>query len=78
MAGSKKSSRLGVIAEEYNDIDVLYEYTAKLIAENSFRFLPFVGHGCGEGESVEHGRQIFLGADVMAWLSCMIQMVATR
>ena len=47
MAGSKKSSRLGVIAEEYNDIDVLYEYTAKLIAENSFRFLPFVGHGCG-------------------------------
>jgi hypothetical protein len=47
MAGSKKSIKIGVIAEEYNDVDVLYEYTAKIIGVNSFSFVRFVGHGCG-------------------------------
>ena len=40
--------RLGVIAEEKNDIEVLYELTRKLIHENSFSFSHFVGHGCGK------------------------------
>lgn len=39
---------IGVIAEEYNDIDVLYQLTSKLIPENSFSFSKFVGHGCGK------------------------------
>src|SRR5437870_1552366 len=39
---------IGVIAEEKNDIEVLYEYTTKLVAENSFTFAQFVGHGCGK------------------------------
>lgn len=40
--------RIGVIAEGSNDIDVLYEFTCKLMAENSFCFRKFVGHGCGK------------------------------
>ena len=47
MAGSNKVLKIGVIAEETNDIEVLYEYTLKLVAENSFSFNRFVGHGCG-------------------------------
>lgn len=47
MAGSKLSIKIGVIAEENSDVEVLYEYTAKIIAENSFSFARFVGHGCG-------------------------------
>lgn len=39
--------RIGVIAEELNDVEVLYEFTAKLIRRNSFSFSRFVGHGCG-------------------------------
>lgn len=39
---------IGVIAEEHNDIDVLYHFTSKLIPENSFSFSKFVGHGCGK------------------------------
>lgn len=40
--------KVGVIAEEKNDIEVLYELTRKLINENSFSFSHFVGHGCGK------------------------------
>jgi hypothetical protein len=47
MAGSKTSIKIGVIAEENNDVEVLYEYTGKIIPENRFSFARFVGHGCG-------------------------------
>ena len=40
-----KSIKIGVIAKEINDVEVLYEYTAKLIPENGFAFAQFVGHG---------------------------------
>ena len=39
---------IGVIAEEQNDIDVLYELTCKLTLESNFSFSRFVGHGCGK------------------------------
>ena len=39
---------IGVIAEELNDIEVLYEFTCKLIPESSFSFSKFIGHGCGK------------------------------
>ena len=39
--------KIGVIAEENNDIEVLYELTCKLIRENAFSFKKFVGHGSG-------------------------------
>lgn len=39
--------RIGVIAEELNDVEVLYELTCKLVPENSFSFSKFVGHGSG-------------------------------
>jgi hypothetical protein len=48
MVASKKSARIGIIAEERNDVEVLYEYTSKLIGENAFSFVPFIGHGCGK------------------------------
>jgi hypothetical protein len=38
---------IGVIAEERNDIDVLYQFTRKLAPENSFSFSTFAAHGCG-------------------------------
>ncbi|MHB8085754.1 MAG: DUF4276 family protein [Dehalococcoidia bacterium] len=41
------SVQIGIIAEEQNDVDVLYEFTCKLTAENSFQFSKFLGHGCG-------------------------------
>lgn len=47
MAASSKTLKMGVIAEEMNDIEVLYELTAKIIRENSFSFKHFIGHGCG-------------------------------
>lgn len=37
-----------MIAEEQNDIDVLYAFTCKLISESSFSFSKFIGHGCGK------------------------------
>jgi hypothetical protein len=40
--------RIGIIAEEDNDVDVLYELTCKLTPESNFRFSKFVGHGCGK------------------------------
>lgn len=39
--------KIGVIAEQINDVEVLYELTCKLTPENSFSFKKFVGHGCG-------------------------------
>lgn len=48
MAGLEKAIKIGVIAEENNDVEILYQYTAKLIAENRFTFSQFVGHGCGK------------------------------
>jgi hypothetical protein len=47
MAGSNKAIKCGVIAEELNDVEVLYEYTGKLMPANRFSFAHFVGHGCG-------------------------------
>lgn len=40
--------KIGVIAEENNDVEVLAEITRKLIPENSFSIAKFVGHGCGK------------------------------
>ncbi|MCH8012855.1 MAG: DUF4276 family protein [Candidatus Marinimicrobia bacterium] len=40
--------QIGVIAEARNDIDVLYQLTCKLVAENSFCFRKFIGYGCGK------------------------------
>jgi len=40
--------RIGIIAEDKNDIEVMYELTCKLIKEKDFSFLHFVGHGCGK------------------------------
>ncbi len=48
MVGWSKSLKIGVIAEEKNDVEVLYELTCKIIQENSFSFSHFVGHGCGK------------------------------
>lgn len=39
--------KIGVIAEDVSDVEVLYELTCKLIRENSFSFNKFVGHGGG-------------------------------
>ena len=43
-----KGVKIGVIAEEQNDIDVLYELTCKLTLESNFSFSKFIGHGCGK------------------------------
>ena len=48
MAASNKATRIGVIAEERNDIDVLYEFAAKIITEKEFSFSRFCAHGCGK------------------------------
>ena len=42
------AAHIGVIAEEQNDVDVLYEFTSKIIPENAFSFRRFIGHGCGK------------------------------
>jgi len=44
----KGRMKVGVIAEECNDVEVLYNLTCKLINENKFSFKKFVGHGCGK------------------------------
>ena len=48
MVASNSTLEIGVIAEEVNDVEVLYELTSKIIAEESFSFRRFVGHGCGK------------------------------
>ena len=40
--------KIGVIAEDITDIEVLYELTCKLTRENSFSFKKFVGRGNGK------------------------------
>lgn len=40
--------KIGVIAEDISDVDVLYMLTCKLIDEKSFSFKKFVGQGCGK------------------------------
>jgi hypothetical protein len=47
MAALTRTLKIGVIAEERNDIEVLYELTSKIIPETSFSFKQFIGHGCG-------------------------------
>jgi len=42
------SIRIGIIAEEQNDVEVMYALTCKLTAENNFSFRKFVGYGCGK------------------------------
>ena len=48
VASNKNTLTIGVIAEEANDVDVLYEITRKLIRDCDFSFKPFLGHGCGK------------------------------
>lgn len=40
--------QIGVLAEEQNDVDVLYALTCKLVNPTNFSFRKFVGHGCGK------------------------------
>ena len=40
--------KIGIIAEDQTDIDVLYKLTCKVIKENSFSFKRFIGRGCGK------------------------------
>ena len=40
--------KIGVIAEDTSDVEVLYELTCKLMDESSFSFKKFVGRGCGK------------------------------
>lgn len=47
MAASIKAVKIGVIAEDNSDLDVIYELTCKIIKENQFSFARFVGHGSG-------------------------------
>ncbi len=42
------SKKIGVIAEDVSDVETLYEFTCKIAPEASFRFMKFVGHGCGK------------------------------
>lgn len=39
---------MGVIAEEKNDVEVIYQLTCKLVQKRSFKFHQFIGHGCGK------------------------------
>ena len=64
---NKTTLRIGIIAEEKNDVEVLYEITAKIIPENSFTFKQFVGHGCGK-----------LRKKCAAWAENLVQKGCTR
>lgn len=48
MAALTKAVKIGLIAEERNDVDVIYELTCKVVQENQFSLLHFIGHGCGK------------------------------
>lgn len=43
-----KSRRIGIIAEDKSDVDVMYELTRKIVDEREFSFASFVGHGSGK------------------------------
>lgn len=40
--------KIGIIAEEDNDVEVIIAITAKIVPKNSFTTKKFVGHGCGK------------------------------
>lgn len=40
--------KIGIIAEENNDVEVIYELTCKIIQENAFTLKHWVGHGGGK------------------------------
>lgn len=42
------SRKIGVIAEDKSDVEVVTEILAKYMARNAFSVKPFVGHGCGK------------------------------
>ncbi len=42
------SKKIGIIAEDSSDIDVLTEIIAKISPKNSFTVKKFVGNGCGK------------------------------
>jgi hypothetical protein len=48
MAGLTRATRIGIIAEEKNDVEVIYELTCKIMKEENFAVSSFVGHGCGK------------------------------
>ncbi len=48
MAALTRAIRIGVIAEEMNDVEVIRVLTGKFVKENQFSFSHFVGHGCGK------------------------------
>ena len=73
MAGSTSALRIGVIAEDRSDVNVLYELTGKFVRENRFKFKWFVATVAGRFEgSAEHGRITCLPAAVLIWWCCMI------
>ncbi|MFH1300663.1 MAG: DUF4276 family protein [Planctomycetota bacterium] len=43
-----KARKLGIIAEDNNDIAVIDELTRKFIKETQFSISPFIGRGCGK------------------------------
>lgn len=47
----KLSKKIGIIAEDQSDVDVVIEILAKYIARNKFTTSKFVGHGCGKLKS---------------------------
>ena len=61
------ATKIGIIAEAQSDIDVLYEITCKLTAENNFSFSRFVAHGCGR-----------LRCKCRAWAQNLIQRGCTQ
>ena len=64
MAGlMNKAVRIGVIAEEKNDVEVIYELTCKVIRENQFLISKFLGHGCGKvrGKSQAWAQNLLAG-----------------
>jgi hypothetical protein len=44
----KLSKKIGIIAEDISDIEVVSEILAKYLNENDFTVKKFVGHGCGK------------------------------
>lgn len=71
--------RIGVIAEEASDIDVLYELTCKLTKENMFSFKRFIGHGCGKlRKNAQHGPRICFDVVAHILLLFMILMTTTK
>lgn len=42
------SRKIGVIAEDRSDVDVITEILAKYMTRNTFSIKPIVGHGCGK------------------------------